>query len=32
MFMFLQNLLLQRTSHQGETIDNKDTLEKRLAL
>ena len=31
MFMFLPNLLLQRTSHKSRTIDNKDTFERRLA-
>ena len=30
--MLLPNLLLQRTSHKSKTIDNKDTLERRLAL
>ena len=30
--MLLPNLLLQRTSHRSKTIDNKDTLERRLAL
>ena len=28
----LRNLLLQRTSYKTKTIDNKDTLERRLAL
>ena len=30
--MLLPNLLLQNTSHKSKTIDNKDTLERRLAL
>ena len=32
MFMLLPNLLLQCTCHKSKTIDNKDTLERRLAL
>ena len=32
MFMILPNLLLQCTCHKSKTIDNKDTLERRLAL
>ena len=32
MFMLLPNLSLQRESHKSKTNDNKDTLERRLAL
>ena len=32
MFMLLPNLLLQCTCHKSKTIDNKDILERRLAL
>ena len=32
MFMLLRNLLLLRTSHKNRAIDNKEFLERRLAL